>query len=366
MSISKEDIIKLQTIISELKKDKDLVEEVKWHAKHPTFNQYFSLTDDMFRNSLFLFPASKQAPLDEFCFSQNDLLENVKEFFSMIDGYSKDEDSLLTKVEENMQCVHFNKNRIGFRSHCMYNRLTKQKKIETAYSGSMYDNRALIHEFTHAISARYSEQGKHRNRFLAEVCPFFCEYLAMNQFFPTKYPGLKHSIIFSETYQQHCRDNALIQTEIEYLLVKILADDMTLSEVLKTYSPLFEKDIDKSKIFAKNVLYKFENYGNSQEDKAQNGYTNKELVLGEFQYCLSNIIAFYMFENWTKNPQKTAGQFKTILSHDGEWNYDEICSSLDTDFQTIYNNFKENYPKHKDALYRQQQQILDNFSEQAR
>ena len=357
-TLNKDDFITLKIRLNALKKNEKLVKMAKRAVKSEQFQVTFDNADDFFINSLKPVPFKSRGYNGEFCFSEKELISDTKEFFAMLDGYAEGEYSLLEKAEENIQYLELHKNDPNYRSRT--SPISQKIRINSmGYADNLTD---FVHEFTHSMSPIFSKELARLPYYksLLEVCPLFCEKIALNVFLPAKYPGLKRNIVDCKISSECSIRRALIQTEIEGLLVKILAGEMSVNEVVNKYYPIFKEKKIKQKAAVNFVLQRFENV-----DKIKKG-ANPRLIFGESEYYFCNVIASYMYEKWQENPQKMTEKFKVILANDGLWSPKTFHGYMGADFDEMYKDFITKYPKYTEGLCREQQQIRDNELAQLR
>ncbi len=355
-NLSKEELVALKIRINALRKNERLVKMAKRAVKTEKFQVIFANADDFFMQALKPVYFKSRGYNGEFCFSEKELISDTKEFFAMLDGYAEGDYSFLEKVEENLQYLELHKNDPNYRSRV--SPISQKIRINSmGYADNLTD---FVHEFTHSMAPTFSKElavlPHYKN--LIEICPLFCEKIALNVFLPTKYPGLKRNIVDCKISAENSIRAALIQTEIEGLLVKILAGEMSVNEVVNKYYPIFKEKNIKQKSAVNFVLKRFEN-----ADKVKKG-NNPRLIFGESQYYFCNIIACYLFEKWQENPQKMTEQFKTILANDGLWSPEIFHGYLRADFDEMYKDYLINYQRYIDELCHEQQQIRDSEIEQ--
>ena len=357
-TLNKEDFITLKIRLNALKKNEKLVKMAKRAVKTEQFQVTFDNADDFFINSLKPVYFKKRGYNGEFSFSENELISDTKEFFAMLDGYAEGDYSLLEKAEGNLQYLQPHKDDPNYRSHVS----PISQKIHVNCMGYIDNLTDFVHEFTHSMSPIFSKELARLPYYksLLEVCPLFCEKIALNVFLPAKYPGLKRNIVDCKISAECSLRNALIQTEIEGLLVKILAGEMSVGETVKKYYPIFKEKNVRQKAAVNFVLQRFENVDKTRKSN------NPRLIFGESEYYFCNVIASYMYEKWQENPQKMTEKFKVILANDGLWSPETFHSYMGADFDEMYKDFITKHPKYAESLCREQQQIRDNELAQSR
>ena len=245
-------------------------------------------------------------------FSQEQIKNDVFDFYTALDSLDPNGINLVNKINENLKYVRLKPKTLGERSYCgssVDEKGNKHREIFINIEGRIGDAGTAIHELCHSCCTQFTECLRSKDMSVSEIPTLIVDQLS-SRFLMKKHPQFAENFLENEKFEQKQNVKKARECVFDALLIKIICGEMTFEKVIQNYGDMFSEFPD--------IL----------PDKLKEIEKNEYKPFYEYTYLIPQAIALEMGEKFKKQPELAAKQLKEIIKDNHILTEEQILNYL--------------------------------------